>query len=274
MSRGRRSVLAFFLFKVRHCSNARAAEHKKQTDCFVDSVPSKAHNCAAQPDHLRSEISFSCTCSIPNLISCFLISCLYCLKRFTSCDCTWLRHCIRTKTKICSAQNFLRGNTVCRILQNRRRRCSCGVCLEIFDCFNVILRLGTNPVTSQFIDWRTPRCLGDESVSRAKRFAVRKCQLRSVRLVQSSSIRFKVHRCGPTATTFLSFCIFLLSTAVLRKVKRRPVLWAKIRARISPHGQELLDPSKVSSGFVVQRQQTYLKRSSVTSAGPKQIELF
>ena len=34
------------------------------------SVPSKVRNCAEPPDHLRSEISFSRTCNIPNLISC------------------------------------------------------------------------------------------------------------------------------------------------------------------------------------------------------------
>jgi len=35
---------------------------------FVISGPTKVRNCAVPPDHLRSEISFSRTCNIPNLI--------------------------------------------------------------------------------------------------------------------------------------------------------------------------------------------------------------
>jgi len=35
---------------------------------LVTSVSSKVRKCAAPSDHLRSEISFSCTCNIPDLI--------------------------------------------------------------------------------------------------------------------------------------------------------------------------------------------------------------
>jgi len=37
-------------------------------DWSVTSVPSESRNCAMPPDHLRSEMSFSCICNIPNFI--------------------------------------------------------------------------------------------------------------------------------------------------------------------------------------------------------------
>jgi len=36
---------------------------------IVTNVPSKVRNCAEPPEHLRSEISFLCTCNIPNVLS-------------------------------------------------------------------------------------------------------------------------------------------------------------------------------------------------------------
>jgi len=71
---------------------------------------SKVHNCAVPPDHLRSEISFSVTCSIPNLISFIHIAKpFYRLKRFTGCVSTQLLNCMLTKTNFAQCKIFLEG---------------------------------------------------------------------------------------------------------------------------------------------------------------------
>jgi len=57
-----------------------------RADSLMTSVPSKVRKCAELPEHLRSEISFSRTCNIPNLLSCIhrialskrsLVACLH-----------------------------------------------------------------------------------------------------------------------------------------------------------------------------------------------------
>jgi len=77
------------------------------------SVPSTMRNCAIPRDNLRSEISFSRTCNIPNLISYIYNRALVAfvtLETFHFCvSTTWLSKCMRTKTNICLVQNFLEG---------------------------------------------------------------------------------------------------------------------------------------------------------------------
>jgi len=71
-------------------------------DPLLTSVPWKVRNCAEPPEHLRSEISFSCPCNIPNLTS--YIHRIALSKRFTGCvymvvklHAHWSKHLLNIK---------------------------------------------------------------------------------------------------------------------------------------------------------------------------------
>jgi len=65
---------------------------------------SKVRNCAEPPDRLRSEISFSRTCNIQNLILC-----VYRLKRFTGCVSMVAQMRASLKQKFAQRKFFLDG---------------------------------------------------------------------------------------------------------------------------------------------------------------------